>query len=178
MTPPDTPELPGPDERPRPRHLRRVLLLMVPVLAVPAFLALVLFPMLGETTFDTIGELDPAEIKTLCVHVLNRDGLDDGPEIDPYIADPADYAALLKPLLAVPEAPNGFANARGPWLGEYRVVLKSGRKGRVRFYWSKPVSAPAAVLRFQIGPHEFEGGSATALLAAATAAQKRGKPAR
>ena len=175
MTPPEPAPAAPP---PRPRHARRVATFMVPVLLLPAASSrLGLFPLLAPT-FDTIGELDPAEIKTLRVHILNRDGLDGGPEVGPYVADPGDYAGLLKPLLSVPEVRDGFAGRRGPWLGEYRVVLKSGRKGTVRLYWSKPPTAAAAVLRFKIGPKEFEGGSADALLAAAKAAEGRGKPSR
>ena len=110
----------------------------------------------------------------LRVHVLNRQGLDNGRDIGPYPAGPAAVPGLLAVLKPVPEVAD-FDGARGPLLGEYRVVTTAGRKGTIRFYWQRPGGDPDAVprLRFQIGPHKFQGGTAAALIAAAEA----GRPA-
>jgi hypothetical protein len=162
---------------PRPRYARRIVLFMIPVLAVPVILAFVLFPFLMEQPFDSIEELKPENIATFRVQILNRKEIDGGDEISPYFADEADYKMLLEPLLNVPET-NVFEDARGPWLGEYRIVTKTGRKGTIRLYWTKKMQDSPEVpakLRFQIGTHKFEGGTALAVILAAKTAEGRGR---
>lgn len=138
--------------------------------------ATIVVPLMLEQPFDSADQLDPADIKSLRVYFLNRKELDGGEDVGPYFAAEEDYAKLLAPLKNVPEV-EGFEDARGPWLGEFRVRTKSGRKGTIKLYWVKtpqdPPSAPAR-LRFQIGPHKYEGGTAAAVIAAAEAAAPRG----
>jgi hypothetical protein len=153
-----------------------ILLLVLPlVLGVVYFgVMLVLIPLLTEQPFDSADELTPENIKLLRVYFLNRPELDDGPDIGPYYAAPEDYAPLLAPLKAVPEV-SDFEGTRGVWLGEYRVRLKSGRRGTIKLYWLKTTPDAVAKLRFQIGPHKFEGGTAAAVIKAAEDAAPRGR---
>ena len=157
----------------RPNYGPRLVLGLAVVLVVPLVLILVVFPLLLTQPFDRVEDLNPAEVASLRVHVLNRQYVDNGDDIGPYAAPAEAVPALLAVLAPVPEVAE-FADARGPLLGEYRVVTTAGRKGTIRFYWQRPGGDPAAVprLRFQIGPHKFEGGTAAALIAAAEAGRR------
>jgi len=146
------------------------------ILLVMALVATIVIPLLQEQPFDSVDELDPANIKSLRVYFLNRKELDGGDDIGPYFAAEEDYAKLLAPLRNISEVEQ-FQDARGPWLGEYRVRTKTGRKGTIKLYWVKtPLDPPlaSARLRFQIGPHKYEGGTAEAIIAAANEAAPRG----
>ena len=158
---------------------RRITLFVLGFLAVPVALIFLVFPFLSDEPFATVDELAPQNIASLRVSVVNRAELDGGEDVGPYLAAEADFAALLAPLKSVPEVEQ-FPNARGPWLGEYRVMTREGRRGRVRFYWVRDPHAPDVPprLRFQVGERKFEGGRADALVKAAEAAKDRGTPTR
>lgn len=181
MTPPPPNPPPPPDEpdaalRMPPRYGRRIALLMLPVVLAPVLLAVCLFPLLKP--YDAIEEVRADDIASFRVHVLNRKEIDGGAEIDPFFADADDYPALLRRLAGVPEV-SGFDGARGPWLGEYRVVTKDGRKLTVRFYWARTAGGgQEPVLRFQVGSRFFEGGTAESLIVVAKTAEGRGRKSR
>lgn len=191
-----------PPARPKPRTARWVVVGVLLVLLLPLLVAFVLVPLLLEQPFESAEEIDPDAVKSLRVFVLNRKELDGGRDVGPYLAAAGDYPALLAPLREAREV-GSFPDARGPWLAEYRVLLKSGRKGTIRLYWSRPPGgwkgatafaaagggaalagaveaghAPPVTLRFQIGPRRYEGGSAAGLIRAAEAAAERGTPAK
>jgi hypothetical protein len=173
------------DDRPtRPRTGRRVALvvLLVVLLLVPVVygLALLVASLLQGQPFDSPAELTPETVRSLRVHLLNRKELDGGEDVGPYHAAEEDYARLLAPLKAATEV-GSYPDARGPFLGEYRVVLKNGRKGTIRLYWSRPPGVGpdnkphAARLRFQIGQHLYEGAATDELVRAAEESAPRGK---
>jgi hypothetical protein len=164
------------EPRPKPKGRWLTLLLMLLVLPLVLYFGvmLVLIPLLSEQPFESADELTPENIKSLRVYFLNRRELDDGPDIGPYYAAPEDYATLLAPLKAVPEV-SDFEGTRGVWLGEYRVRLKSGRRDTIKLYWLRTTPDAVAKLRFQIGPHKFEGGTAAAIIQAAADADPRGR---
>jgi hypothetical protein len=176
------------DIRPtRPRTARKVTLavFLAFFLLVPVVYGLVFFvviPLLQGRAFDTPAELTAGDIESLRVHLLNRKELDGGEDVGPYFAAPEDFEALLAPLKAAEEV-GEFPDAQGPFLGEYRVVLKSGRKEPIRLYWSRPPGVQPdgtphpARLRFKIGNRLFEGAAAQAVVHAALASEPRGRPA-
>jgi hypothetical protein len=169
--------MPNPETSAKPRYGRKILLFMIPIMLMPVFLAFVLFPALMEQPFETADDIQPQNIASIRVHILNRRELDSGDDIMPFFADEQDYARLLNPLLSVPESA-GYTDARGPWFGEYRILTKSGRKGTIRLYWSKPNPAAEvqyAKLRFQIGKKTFEGGSVQDVIESAKLAEGRGR---
>ena len=159
-----------------PRFARRILLFMVPVMLTPVALAVCVFPLLREEAFDSIDELRLENVSTFQVQILNRKELDGGESIGLFYVAESDYATLLKPLFVATEVPP-FADAQGPWLGEYRVVTKEGRPGRVRLYYTTPRGGEP-VLRFKIGTKYFEGGTALAVVNAARVAETRGRKSR
>lgn len=188
--------------RPKPRTARRLVVGVLLVLLVPVGLAVFLFPLMTAQPFDAVEEIDPAEVTSLRVFVMNRKEFDGGQDVGPYLAAAEDYPALLAPLRAAREV-GPFADARGPWLAEYRVLLTSGRRGTIRVYWSRPSGrwrgdaafaamggaaalaeaeegghVPPTALRFQIGPRKYEGGSAVELVRAAESGAARGTPAK
>jgi hypothetical protein len=174
------------DARPvRPRTGRRtaLLVLLLVLLVVPAVYLLAFFvviPLLQGQPFQSPAELRAEDIKSLRVHLLNRKELDQGEDVGPYYADPADYEALLAPLKTAAEV-GQYPDARGPFLGEYRVLLNTGRKGTIKLYWSRspgPATKdgpPPARLRFEIGGHKFEGGPAGALIQVVEECAARGR---
>lgn len=175
----------GPSLTPDPGHPavaapgtgRRVAVAVFLLMLIPVLAAALVFPALRTQPFGSVAEIEPAEIKSLAVRLLNRTELDGGPDIGPYTAAAEDYAKLLEPLKAVP-AVEGYVDARGPWLGEYRVLLLNGRKATIRLYWHRDPKAPSAApvtLRFQIGDKTFAGGTAAALIAAVTECEGRGR---
>jgi hypothetical protein len=167
------------------------------VLLLPIVLATLLFPLLQEQPFESPEDIRPEKIESLRVFLLNRRELDGGEDVGPYFAAESDYATLLAPLQDVPSVAD-FPDARGPWLGEYRIVTRDGRKGTIRFYWTKPLQLPEVRpvrfsvgeldlevfpaltwphrLRFQIGEHKFEGGETATLIRAAELCAQRGQP--
>lgn len=178
----------------------RLLGLLAIILTLPFLLMFGLFPLLQGRPFNSVAELDPAQIARLEVRLYNRTELDEGDDVGPYIAAPQDYERLLQPLREVPTVPE-FSGATGPYLGEYRIVLKNGRKGTIYFYWvptpgesalsvgfgslagsagwshaasQGDLPAPAARLRFKIGSNKYEGSSTKAIIAAAEAAARNG----
>lgn len=158
---------------------RRIMLIVLGFLVVPLALIFLVFPFLFDEPFATVDELAPENIASIRVTLVNRSELDGGDDVGPYLAAEADFVVLLAPLKSVPEVER-FPNARGPWLGEYRVMTKEGRRGRIRFYWVRDPQTPDAParLRFQVGERKFEGGRADTLTKAAEAAKDRGTPTR
>jgi hypothetical protein len=155
-----------------------VVLLLVPVVYGLALLGIYL---LQGQPFDSPAELTPENVRSLRVELHNRKELDGGEIVRPYYAAPEDYERLLAPLKAAAEV-GSYPDARGPFLGEYRVVLESGRKGTIRLYWSRPPGAaaknglPETRLRFQIGDHLYEGAAAGEVVHAVEEAAARGEP--
>ncbi|HET6573038.1 MAG TPA: hypothetical protein VFG68_05505 [Fimbriiglobus sp.] len=168
----------------RPRTGKKIALIVfaVVLLLVPAVygLALVGARLLMGQAFESPAELTPANVRSLRVELHNRKELDGGEIVRPYYAAPEDYGRLLAPLKAAAEV-GSYPDARGPFLGEYRVVLKSGRKGTIRLYWSRPPGVDAknaphtARLRFQIGNHLYEGAMASDVVRAVEEAAVRGR---
>jgi hypothetical protein len=158
---------------------RRITLIVLGFLVVPVALIFLVFPFLFDEPFATVDELAPENIASLRVTLVNRSELDGGEDVGPYLAANADFAGLLAPFKSIPEVEQ-FPNARGPWLGEFRVLTKDGRRGRIRFYWVRDPQTPEipARLRFQVGERKFEGGRADTLIKAAEAAKERGTPTR
>lgn len=150
--------------RPRNRKTVALIVFAVVLLLIPAVygLALLGIYLLQGQAFDSPAELTPENIRSLRVHLLNRKELDGGEDVGPYYAAAEDYEKLLAPLKGAAEV-GSYPGTRGPFLGEYRVVLKSGRKGTIKLYWSQPRgigpgdAVPLARLRFQIGEHLYEG---------------------
>lgn len=184
-----------------PNPAKWIVLIVLALMGIPVTLALVVFPMLSDLPFESVHQLDPADVRSLSVRLLNRSELDGGDDVGPYFAAPEDYAALLAPLRHAPKVAD-FPDARGPWLGEYRVRTTSGRGGTIRLYWVRSPEderalpayealyggaayraataarhLPAARLRFQIGDQKFEGYAAVDVIRAAEAGKDRGRAA-
>lgn len=156
---------------------RRVLVLSGVLLVLPLAVAFAsILTLLGQP-FGGVGEIDPADVRWLSVRLLNRAEVDGGGDVGPFYADPADVPALLDSLRGAAPVP-AWAGARGPWFGEFRVMTAEGRRGTVRLYWHRPPQAPLdrpPVLRVQVGPNLYEGGDVRGVIAAAEAAQGRGR---
>ena len=160
-----------------PHRIRNLAILTFVLLLVPLLASALVFPLISQIPYQTVGEIAPADIRWLSVRLLNRTELDGGEDVGPFYAAPEDFAALLAPLKQVPEA-EPFPDARGPWLGEYRVMRKDGRRITIRLYWQRSALArptSPAKLRFQLGSRMFEGGSTSEVIAVAEAAQSRGR---
>jgi hypothetical protein len=163
----------GDETKTRPHTGRKLALVVLVLVPLVVGLALAGIYLLQGAPFESPAELTTDNVQSLRVHLLNRKELDGGDDVGPYLAAPEDYERLLALLKAVPEVEQ-FPDARGPWLGEFRIVLKNGRKGTIRLYWVKPPTAPAR-LRFQIGEHKFEGGTAESVIRAAEESAARGQ---
>jgi hypothetical protein len=176
MTPDATPT------RPRTRTKVALIVLFAVLLLVPVVYGLALLGafLLQGQPFESPAELTPENVQSLRVHLVNRKELDGGEDVGPYHAAAEDYERLLAPLKAAAEV-GPYPDARGVFLGEYRVVLKNGRKGPIRLYWSRPPGVgtgddrPVARLRFQIGEHLFEGAAAADVVRAAEESAARGR---
>jgi len=184
---------------------RRVTLVALSLaVLLPVGLAVGLFPLLRGGPFDSPDAIHPADVAWLRVRLLNRPGLDGGEDVKPFVANPADYAALLAPLRGLTPLPEKPA-VPGPWLGEYRIHTVGGRRSTMMLYWTKrpdtgqefapaALAGPAALwgrqelvpgvfaLRVQVGGKWYDGGQPLAVIAAAEAAAEaaaaRGTPAR
>jgi hypothetical protein len=170
------PPIPSPDAVPPARMGRRIAVITFFLLFIPVVTAALVFPALSQGPFASADDIDPAKLKWLSVRLFNRTELDGGVDIGPYYAAADDYAGLLAPLRGAAPV-DGFAEARGPWLGEYRMRTTDGRPATVRLYWHRrPQDPPTALarVRFQVGGKWFEGGPAAAVIAAADAAAARG----
>ncbi|HVK09018.1 MAG TPA: hypothetical protein VM597_09605 [Gemmataceae bacterium] len=162
-----------------------LVILMAVLLLVPVVYGLALLgaALLQGQPFESPAELTPENVQSLRAHLLNRRELDSGEDVGPYYAAAEDYERLLAPLKAAAEV-GPYPDARGPFLGEYRVVLKNGRKGTIRLYWSRLPGGgtadkpPVARLRFQIGEHLYEGAAAADVIRAVEESAARGKTGR
>lgn len=157
----------------------RIAAFLFALMLIPVLSAALIFPGLSGQAFQSVSEIDPTQIKWMSVRMLNRAELDGGPDVGPYYAAPEDYAKLLEPLKAVPAVPD-FDGAKGPWLGEYRIMVANGRRATIRFYWHRDprnASDTPAKLRFAIGDKKYERDTAAALVLVAAAAEceARGK---
>ena len=187
------------DQRPIPKPMGRLIGCIVSLIVLGAIgLGFALYYLLPGQAVNSIDELDTASIKSFRVYFLNRKELDEGDDIGPYFASPADYDTLLKPLRSLEEV-DDFPNAKGPWLGEYRIGMKNGRNATIKIYWSRPAGGqemlapfgsltgsaaainaqyskhiPPAELRIQIGPYKAMGGSAMDLVQRAEECAPRG----
>ena len=159
------------DPRPTPKYFWKITSFVAAFLTVPLLLIFLLFPLLKSQPFDSVDELKVEDIDSMKVNILNRKELDDGVDIARFQVAPADFAALLEPLRGVAEVED-FVSVRGPWLGEYRIWTKDGRRGNIKLYFVKSPTG-AVKLRFQIGPHKYEGGSAAKVIEAAETAAAR-----
>lgn len=158
-------------------YARKIALIVGLLMVIPAVTAAFVFPLLSAVPFESVDELKPDDIGWFNVRLFNRGDLDGGGDVGPYDAAPSDYATLLAPLGNLTEVAD-FPDARGPWLGEYRIVTKSGRRGGIRFYWHRDPAQPRdtpPTLRVQIASKKYVGGSVAPLVAAATAAEANGK---
>jgi len=165
-----------PQALPPPKKIKpwQIVLLVCLVLLIPVGLIFVLFPLLSETPFESADELSPENVDSVRVFLLNRKELDGSTDdVGPFFAATDDFNAIFASLKSVPEVEQ-YPDARGPWLGELRVRLKNGRKGTIKLYWTRK-PGEAARLRFQIGNHKFEGGSAEAFVKIAVEAEGRGR---
>jgi len=157
----------------RPRHTKKLLLFLGLILLVPVALLFLVFPLLMEQPFDSVEQLKTENIRSLRVQILNRSQIDGGDDLGPFLADPADYAMLLAPLSAVPTIAD-YPDARGPWIGDYRILTNNGRRGTIKFYFHKLTPTAVPALRFQIGQIKYEGGQAQTIIDAARTASARG----
>jgi hypothetical protein len=151
------------------------------ILLVPVILAWFVFPLLAQEPFTSLAEIQPDAIQSLQVRLLIRGEIDpelsNQPDIGPYYAAAEDIPRLLAPLKDAVEVPE-FPTAQGPLLGEYRILTQENRRGTIRLYWVRDPSHPSGAiprLRFKIGTHKYEGGTAMAVIAAAADAATRGR---
>jgi hypothetical protein len=191
-------------ERQAPRQERMFLKIVIGlaiIMTIPFVLFFGLFPLILGRPFESIEEIDVEQIKQLDVRLYNRTDLDNGDDVGPYFASPTEYDRLFKPLLAAVEVEQ-FNGARGPWLGEYRILLKNGRKGTVRFFWSpaqtesdvalalgSALSCPPVVLaglkgqipppepqlRFEIGQRKYIAGTTSEFIRVCMKGQQTGE---
>lgn len=159
------------EPRPAPKYFWKITLCLAAFLTVPLLLIFGLFPMMIAHPFNSVDELKVEDIDSMKVNILNRKELDDGVDIPRFQVASADFAALLEPLRGVAEI-DDFESVRGPWLGEYRIWTKDGRRGNIKLYFVKSQSG-VVKLRFQIESHKYEGGNVVKLIAAAEAAATR-----
>lgn len=183
---------------------KRVAIVAGLLLLLPVGLAVGVFPFLVEQPFDSVEQIRPEHVRSVRVWVLNRTDLDGGPDVGPFVAAAGDIQPLLAPLANAAEV-SDYLDARGPWLGEYRIRTVTGRRGTIRLYWTRRPAELASLtvvgavaggalyersvdraelrptevrLRFQIGDKRYDGGSAHALIAAVEDAASRGLPTR
>ena len=158
---------------------RNIAVLVFLLMLVPVLAAALVFPALRSQPFALVSEIDPAQVKWIKVQLVNRTELDGGADVGPFYADPSDHAKLLDALKDLKPV-EAFGGAKGPWLGDYRVMLTNGRRATLKLYWHRSPSArptAPATLRMQIDDgHRFEGGTTAAVVAAATEAEARGRP--
>jgi len=104
-----------------------LLLLLVPVV----FIAFI-FPWLSQPAFRSVDEIDPAQIESLSVQLLNHPaGLED---VRPTKMNPQDFAKLLEPLR---NAERIDVQPPAAFNGEYKVRFQDGRRGTIRLRWAR-----------------------------------------
>ena len=188
-------------ERPKPKPMAKLIGCLVSLIVLGAVgLGFALYYLLPGQGVANLDDLNPDEIRSFRVYFLNRKELDEGDDIGPYLASRADYDKLLQPLREL-ESVAEFPNAKGPWLGEYRILLKNGRKSTIKIYWARPSESramlpafgavsgstalivgqysrhlPPTQIRAQIGPNKSMGYGALHLVELAEEAARRGTP--
>ncbi len=168
---------PAPDPPPQPRRykvsVKWLIGLTALTLLVPVLMVFVVFPWLSEQAFESVEEINPADVEVLRVQLLNHpQGKED---VGPVEMNPDDFPKLLAAIGGA-EKVNDIPAA--PWLGEYRVRFKDNRKGTIRLYWQKlNPSQPQspAIFWMRIGSTKYRGGDALELFKVAAECAPRGK---
>ena len=141
-------------------------------LLVPVLMLFVIFPWLAEQAFQSVEEINPAEVEVLRVQLLNHpQGKDD---VGPVEMSPDDFPKLLAAIGGA-EKVNEIPAAT--WLGEYRVRFHDGRRGTIKLYWQKQnpsVPDSPAVIWMKIGTSKYKGGEALELFKLAAECAPRG----
>ena len=65
-------------------------------LLVPVLMIFVIFPWLAEQAFQSVEEIDPAEVEVLRVQLLNHP--QDQPDVGPVNMNPDDFPKLFKAI--------------------------------------------------------------------------------
>ncbi len=142
-------------------------------LLVPIFMIFVVFPWLAEQAFQSVEEIDPAQVDVMRIQLLNHPrGRED---VGPVEMHPDDFAKLLK---AIGGAEKVDAIPAATWLGEFRVRYKDDRKGTIRLYWQKQnpsVPNSPAMFWLKIGTSKYKGGDVLELFKIAEECAPRGK---
>lgn len=191
---------PPPPSPPAKRVNVAVLLILAAVfVSVPllAFLAILMW--LNQTSFASVDEIDPGELATMQVQLLNlprgpqnRPDPPEGetlpadentraysdPDIGPVELTRPDFAVMLQPLRdAEPIESNEWPAS--PFLGEIKVRFKDGRPGTIRLYWASErpgdSNSPARVY-MKIGSNKYRACSLKELRTFAEACAGRGTP--
>lgn len=136
-----------------------VLFLLVPAIGVPILLTL-----FAEPAFQSFDELNPADIRSMEIFVLNRP--DRGPDIGKIrilfpIAE-ADHPLLLAHFL---KAKRVDSLPPKVWLGRLVVKLANGKKQDVLLYrvGDENDAKNKVKLLFKIGPYQYEARAADPL---------------
>lgn len=141
-------------------------------LLVPVFMLFVVFPWLEEPAFQSVDEINPADVEVLRVQLLNHpQGKDD---VGPVDMNSDDFPVLLA---ALSRAEKVDKIPSSPLLGEYRVRLKDSRRGTIRLYWQKenPNLPDSAVIWMKIGSNKYRAGNVLELYKLAGECAPRGK---
>ena len=141
-------------------------------LLVPVLMIFVIFPWLEEQAFQSVEEIDPAEVEVLRVQLLNHP--QDQPDVGPVNMNPDDFPKLFK---AIAGAEKVIEIPAATWLGEYRVRFKDGRRGTIRLYWQRQNpsnSNSVPVIWMKIGSQKYRGGEVLELFKIAAECAPRG----
>lgn len=130
--------------------------------------------MVLKPAFESVDQLDPAQIRSMRAFILNRP--DGGPDVGDRKGGTEvrreDYEKVLAPLRHA-ERVN---TERGVWLGQITVKLADGRGQTILLYRAQPDPRKPWVLRFKVGQHQYEAGPVSDLVAALAASEGRSPP--
>lgn len=141
-------------------------------LLVPVFMLFVVFPWLEEPAFQSVDEINPADVEVLRVQLFNHpQGKDD---VGPVEMSSDDFPILLA---ALSRAEKVDKIPPKTLFGEYRVRFKDSRRGTIRLYWQKanPNQADSAVIWIVIGRNKYRAGGVLELYKLAGECATRGK---
>lgn len=129
------------------------------VLLFPAIVIPLLVSSFGKPAFESIDDLDAANIQSLSILILERP--DGGPNIgmpnELFVIPKKDHEAALAPLRKAERVT--AETSRGIWLGRIAVTLADGRTQRIMLHRPKQEYDKSRVHRLEvrIGPNQFVG---------------------
>ena len=134
-------------------HRTIIILVILGMIAVPTVMLVFVFPWLSQSAFQSVDEIDVAQVDTIRIQFLNHPNRK--ADVDPVYLANEDFDTVLEPLR---RAESVTVIPPSAHLGEYRIRFKDGRRGTIRLTWLQENRGQENALASLTGAAAMENG--------------------